>query len=612
MEEKNSDTQKENSHFEDALRLAREIEKGLSLPTTHWGVARAFREYLNSKGELLDPKVRDLLFCDEALFDLMIAEHLPDYRAQWGPLAPKAVFPAKVYPPPIDKFPEPCVAYFRRRLKETELAVSRSRLADFLWLRTKEISYVDEAIQAYLQVIPDLYKEQDVVMQGEAVHYLSRATNLVLSLQRPKEALANLAFSFADEMIDRDLYGWACHVVETTSKVLGQDSNRARKLLKRLDSTAERLALKGGQERHMERSVLDATLQLAAELGEPELARELRIRIARSCEQEADERAAEGGLIMSALLQNALRLYQQLGCSEDVQRTKKCLHDASILATSEMEEVSVQIPFNLEEWGAEIDKWLEETREIAPWAHLLAMGVNPLVWPAWAEVQERATKLAQQFLFQHLAWRTRISPDGRPLPDPEDEEARRELREIDRFNQDLLFTLGLLAIKIQLLRAREAWNVDLIMEAFSQGSLFDEEVLTAVRPGILLYEEGRYWEALHVLVPQIERVIRKLAASLGGDVYTYKSQTGHLEWKTLHSLLKEPSVIEVLDKLGPDSARTLRYVLIDSRSLNIRDDVAHGIAFPGEGRAQDLLALICILALLKLANLRLLEAGEVV
>lgn len=611
MEEKNRHTQRENNHLADALRLAEEIEKQVALPATAGTVARAFKEYLD-EGERLDAKVRELLVCDQWVFDLMIAEHLPDYRAQWGSLAPMMVFPPNVYPPPVDSFPEPSMAYFRRRLEETALSVSRARLADFLWLRTEEVSCADEAIQAYLQVIPGLYKEEDVVMQGEAVHYLSRVTYLVLSLQRPKEALADLAFGFANDMIDRDLYGWACHVVETTSKVLTQDGDRARKLLRRLDRSAQRLASKGGQERHMERSVLGAASQLASALGAPELARELRIRIARSYELEADERATEGGLIMTMLLQDALGRYQQLGCSEDVQRTKKRLHEASVRAVSEMKKLSVETSIDLEEWGLEIDKWLEQTREIAPWAHLLVMGVNRSVWPAWAEVQERARKFAEQFPFQHFARRTRMSPDGRPLPDPEDEDARRELRELDRFNQDLLFTLGLLAIKIQLLRAREAWNVDLIMQAFAQGSFFDEEVLAAVRPGILLYEEGRYWEALHVLVLQIERVIRKLATSLGVDVYTYKSQTGQLEWKTLHSLLKEPSVIEVLDRLGSDSAHTLGYVLIDSRSLNIRDDVAHGIAFPGEGRARDSLALICILALLKLANLRVLEAGEAV
>lgn len=609
MEEKNRHTQRENNHLVDALRLAGEIEKGVDLPVTPLTVAGAFKKYLD-QAETLDAKVRELLICDQWVFHLMIAEHLPDYRAQWGPLAPMMVFPPNVYPPPVDGFPEPCVAYFRRRLKGTVLTVSRARLADFLWLRTEEISYADEAIQAYLQVIPDLYKEEDVVMQGEAVDCLSRATHLVLSLQRPKEALADLAFAFADEMIDRDLFGRARQVVETTSKVLAQDSDRARKLLNRLDKSAERLALKGGEERHMERSLLEVAAQLASALGEAEQARELRIRIARSYELEADERATEGGLIMTFLLQNALRLYQQLGCSEDVQRAKKRLHDASVQAVSEMKEFSVETSIDLEEWGAEIDKWLEQAREIAPWAHLLVMGVNPSVWPAWAEVQEHARKFAEEFPIQHFARRTRMSPDGRPLPDPEDEDKRRELRELDRFNQDLLFTLGHLAMKIQLLRAREAWDVDLIMQAFTQGSLFDEEVLTAVRPGIVLYEEGRYWEALHVLVPQTERVIRKLAASLGVDVYSYKSQTGHLEWKTLHNLLEEPLVIEALDKVGPDSARTLRYVLIDSRSLNIRDNVAHGIAFPGEGQAQDLRPLICILALLKLANLRVLAAED--
>ena len=156
MEERNRHTQRENNHLADALRLAEEIEKKVALPATAGTVAQAFKQYLD-EAETLAPEVRELLLCDQCVLDLMIAEHLPDYRAEWGPLAPMMVFPPNVYPPPVDRFPEPCVAYFRRRLKGTALTVSRARLADFLWLRTKDISYADEAIRAYLQVIPDLY-----------------------------------------------------------------------------------------------------------------------------------------------------------------------------------------------------------------------------------------------------------------------------------------------------------------------------------------------------------------------------------------------------------------------------------------------------------------------
>lgn len=611
MEEKNSDTQRENSYFEDALRLAKEIEKEVALPATAGTVARAFKEYLDKAGAL-DAKVRELLVCDLWVFDLMIADHLPDYSAQWGSLAPLMVFPPNVYPPPIDRFPEPCLAYFKRRLKETELAVSRCRLADFLWLRTKEISYAGEAIQAYLQVIPDLYREQDVTKQGEACECLIRVTNLVLSLQRPRETLTDLAFDFADVMLAREEFFRARQVIERTSEVLIENSDRARRLLQRIDESAEHLASEGGQTRQTEREILKAAMQLASALKDVELTHALRIRMARSYELEADERATEGGLIMTGLLQRALRLYQELGCSKDVQRTKKHLHDASSQAVSEMKEISTEVSFDVKKWEEEIDRELARTRQIAPWVHLLAMSMDQSVWPAWAEVQQRTKEFADQFPIPYLALRMRISRDGRPLPDPEDEEARRELREIDRFNQDLQITLGVLAIKINSLRTRDAWNVDLIMEALLQGYFFDEEVLTAVRPGIVLYEERRYWEALHVLVPQIERVVRKLAASVGVNVLGYDSQTGHLRWKTLDNLLEEPPVVKVFDKLGLDSARTLRYVLIDSRSLNIRHEVAHGIMSPGERQTHGSFALLCILALLKLANLCVLEAGEVV
>jgi hypothetical protein len=124
---------------------------------------------------------------------------------------------------------------------------------------------------------------------------------------------------------------------------------------------------------------------------------------------------------------------------------------------------------------------------------------------------------------------------------------------------------------------------------------------------VVAYEAGRYWEALHTLVPQIEHVIRELAQLFGENVYRFQSGTGEIYWSSLKVLLQLEPVRAVLAKIRPDLADELRYLLIDSRGLNLRDDVAHGIVRHGPGA--ETRALLCLLILLALSLPQLAVGG---
>jgi lysyl-tRNA synthetase class 1 len=137
------------------------------------------------------------------------------------------------------------------------------------------------------------------------------------------------------------------------------------------------------------------------------------------------------------------------------------------------------------------------------------------------------------------------------------------------------------------------------MQALGSGLLFTADILEAVRPGVIAYEAGRYWEALHTLVPQIERVIRELAKLLGENVYRFQPGTGEIYWSSLKSMLDLVPARAILAKIRPDLADELKYLLTDSRGLNLRDDVAHGI-LPYE-QGTDTRALLCLLILLTLS-----------
>jgi hypothetical protein len=175
----------------------------------------------------------------------------------------------------------------------------------------------------------------------------------------------------------------------------------------------------------------------------------------------------------------------------------------------------------------------------------------------------------------------------------------REFDEIEYYVRDVQFRLGLYLLQVEMLRELQAWDEELLMQALGSGLMFSAETLSAIRPGVIAFEAGRYWEALHVLVPQIERVVRELAQMLRSNVYRYQPGTGEIYWSSLTTLLELEPVRTVLARIRPDLADELRRVLIDSRGLNLRDDVAHGI-IKADQQAETR-ALLCLLILLTLS-----------
>ncbi len=525
---------------------------------------------------------------------------LHDYHLGDGAkgLQPMLVLQAGVYPPPVEAFPEEGVAYFQQRLAQARHPSVRSRLADFLWLRTKQIGMAEIAVAEYLKAVPQIVDSDRG--RSMACDHLARAAYLVLSLRRSTDALLGAIRSLAERFVaDQD--GHLGHLLSATKDAIDLDPDLGEWLVEQASTLARAKRGEEIQNRVLERHLLEALLPLERVRRNPSRSRAFKLRIAESFEDEAAVRAPEGGLIESTLLQKAIGAYQEAGEADGVDRLKPLLHQATQRAEEGLHTVSTEFQVPAEELRDAVERLLAYGREKSPFAHLHVFAVSEHLWLDWSEVARRTAELNEQAPFLALVSKVVITQDGRPLERPSDLEKRREFDEIQCYTQELTLQLMVSARKLGMLRERQAWNLDLLMQALAAGVLFDAEVLQSVAPGLRCFEEDRHWEAVHVLVPQIERIIRKLAKSVGTEVFRYKADTGELHWTSLKSLLEDPRVVQVLGVISADFARELRYLLIDTRGWNLRDDLAHGILRPDSDAGR--LAFICVLILLTLSNL---------
>ena len=104
---------------------------------------------------------------------------------------------------------------------------------------------------------------------------------------------------------------------------------------------------------------------------------------------------------------------------------------------------------------------------------------------------------------------------------------------------------------------------------------------------------GDFISAMHVLVPQLEDVLRGTLRKLGGS--TTSVQGGVTREIELAKVLDAPEMEQLL---GEDTIFYLRYLLVEQLGMNLRNRVAHGLVRKSECTSQA--AALVVLSLLRL------------
>lgn len=126
-------------------------------------------------------------------------------------------------------------------------------------------------------------------------------------------------------------------------------------------------------------------------------------------------------------------------------------------------------------------------------------------------------------------------------------------------------------------RLREKHSVDLerLIEWISQCPFFPPSRLRFLREGMQAWFAGDMVKVIHVLVPQVEAALRDVLAALGGAVTRPDPDTGGFQMISLGDVLSHE---RFKSKVHEDIRFHLKVLYQDPRGLNIRNEVAHGIA----------------------------------
>lgn len=184
-------------------------------------------------------------------------------------------------------------------------------------------------------------------------------------------------------------------------------------------------------------------------------------------------------------------------------------------------------------------------------------------------------------------------------------------RVILQLSQEMDVSWRFLALALDRTYHKFSVGTDGILEFVRPSALFDPLREPLLRQGLDAYFADDHVKAIHVLLPQIEAMLRRLLGFLGRPTSKrMRSPRGVMQEKTLTDILEhEPAVAAFFKENGLEDWHVfLRMFLIDPRGWNLRNRIAHGLMAPREFTRQ--VSDWVIHAMLMLGLLRGAEAGR--
>jgi len=487
-------------------------------------------------------------------------------------LGPMATFSDGAMAPDPRAFPPEAVEYFRRRADSVRNPVLRARYADFLWDETGEHQFARQAATAHVECV-------QVYLSGEQAHHgmesLRRALELSAALS-DKELLGRTR-EYVVQTVERMVavrgqveLAWG---LEGIHALLQSRRWRDRKMLARLVEAARQGTqfCRETEGLHLERSFLEAEAALLSRLGDAEGAQHARAERAASFEREGDSQS-DSGLIAAHCYQQAAQAYSDIGMAPShLNRLKLKIDDAYGRAGAEMGTIQWEVTIDF----GEFDKSLEGLKQVACPGCVMALAADESLIPDWEESKRLSKEIGQKHPLQQIIPRDTLRGRRRVARASTDDELREEAA-LRQYSIDLGLRQAYLSRAFTILRRDAHLSEDNITAVLSECPLVGDRLDILAR-GVERYFAGDWISCIHVLVPQIEQILRNLLQALG--LPTTKIQGDVTREKDLDDILSTPEVREVL---GERTARYFEFVLIHQRGWNLRHDVAHGLRGPDE------------------------------
>lgn len=468
------------------------------------------------------------------------------------------------------KFSTDQIEYYKERAYLSENPIMTSRYNDIIWELERDHVYAILAIGKYLECVP-VYVTNG--WQNEVADSLTRAANLSLSINDVTkiEEVKNVIIKTMQELAESKEYRYCLELTEAMLDMKKyysmEEYDTIIKIIKD-GSIHYKNDVKDGF--HLQRAFLQKLVELKKTIDKHRDADQHRIEIAQSYEDEAEwkfKNYPQGAGVSASFLQNAIKSYTELGDSEKVKELKIKIKERTEMSIGEMRTLVAPVEIPHEAIESFVNSLLDKTlidslRKIAGDDRL-----NPNIERIRLQTEEQKKIAPLSFIIPRVS----IRDDNPVLTSKSEEEIfENHVRQnVARFYQ---ISSPIMGIAIKSLVENNGLTVENLISYLRASGVYVEEQLCMILVGLERYFKDDYVSSIHVLIPQLEAVLRQLLGSICEPTTTYRD--GGIQERTLDYILRDPKMEEFL---GENIWNYLKVFLVDKIGDNLRNDMAHGL-----------------------------------
>jgi len=516
--------------------------------------------------------------------------------------------------PTLDTLPEIAADVYRMEVERTSLPAVRSRCLDLLWELRQGHECARQAVQEHLAVVAERLEqellsstdEEDRLYIGPAlVASCYRAVQLATSLKADEltKQAAEAIMGAVARLLAASRPRWCIDLVRILQAnrkayaALDDPVPLGRHIQRLIEIYRENAEQAEGW--HFVRMALDLAIREARCLCDTERVRELIRQQGDSFVAEAEWKAEHyGNMVAAAFYEQAIETYRAGNVpKQDLERACRRLEELLRLAEAEMK--CVEVPFEIPQQAIEEAK--EHVRRVVQEHGIQALIVTALSWMRpMPELQVAAREILAESGFLRLITKSAIG-DGQVISRQQTPEENERAEVVGQCLRNL--SIGALEANWALCQLREEQGLDLDVfdQLAAECDVFAEWRRPVLRAAFSRFLEGDFLSFMHIIVPQMEGILRDVLSAAGCAVTKPRSRNGAFvtDMLNIDELLAEPATTHILDERIVFAWRS---VLTDQEGYNLRHRMAHGIR--GGSTASKKMALVVLLLLCPILALR--------
>ena len=477
--------------------------------------------------------------------------------------------------PSIQRVTPEMLAYWAKRADETKHPKLRARYADLVWDfsnritgATADVRFARMVSDANLEIAAGDYCEH----ASEAHTKLRRALSIALSINDPSqvERVRDAILAYERRTADDDAvgsWGFAFEVLIDNKKV-PLTAEQEKTIIGELEQRLERTS-RGADPKQIHPHAAEAAAMLLKQYYQKRKRTEDVHRVLRLFGRAYLHWAKQVAPSLGAgCLKEVYEVYHEHGMKTDADAIAVTLREMNERSGDNMKTLSAEVTIPTKDVDAYLSALTEGRVEEA--LNRIAVRFVPSLDDAQAQLKKIASTSAflmhvtRQIQDEHR----RVVAEVGPLAADPDGHLMLQL------SQNIQFMNVLLRMALDATMSKKDATNEALAQHILASPLFDSGDQPLVRAGVEAYLAGDSAIAVHVLIPRIEAALRNLVKFTGGPIYRPDRRRGGLHLRNLDELLRDERVVASLTQ---DVTRYIQVLLTDSRGLNIRNDVCHGM-----------------------------------